>query len=169
MEEAANTDCFLCQKPNCSLKCPKPNCNTYYCSDAHYASHIVQLKNHKSKTNSNLLPNGVPSSDGQHDDITTNGRCDPGNVVNGGNMQSDESRAMYACLPYSICASQKLGRHFVATRDIKPLELVLLDQPGVVGPATKTSPVCIVCLNPASGHDRYKTKCVLYFSFIPFN
>ena len=52
-------------------------------------------------------------------------------------------------LPYKIESSEKFGRYFVATRDIKPLELILLDEPGVVGPATKTKPVCIVCLNPA--------------------
>ena len=64
---------------------------------------------------------------------------------------SDDS---FMCLPYRIEKSEKLGRYFVATRDIKPLELILVDQPGVVGPATKTKPVCIVCLNPAKSQFR---------------
>ena len=34
----------------------------------------------------------------------------------------------------------------MATRDISPLELVLIDQPAVVGPATKTKPICLECL-----------------------
>ena len=34
----------------------------------------------------------------------------------------------------------------MATRDISPLELVLIDHPAVVGPATKTKPICLECL-----------------------
>ena len=34
----------------------------------------------------------------------------------------------------------------MATRDISPLELVLIDEPAVVGPATKTQPICLECL-----------------------
>ena len=30
-------------------------------------------------------------------------------------------------LPYTICESKDFGRHFIATRDIKPLELILYD------------------------------------------
>ena len=41
---------------------------------------------------------------------------------------------------------KEFGRFFVATRDISPLELVLIDQPAVVGPATKTKPICLECL-----------------------
>ena len=39
-------------------------------------------------------------------------------------------------------------RYFVATRDIQPLELVVIDEPAVVGPATKTRPICLECLKP---------------------
>ena len=49
------------------------------------------------------------------------------------------------CFPFQIEESQEFGRHFVATRDIQPLELVLIDQPAVVGPATKTRPICLEC------------------------
>ena len=67
---------------------------------------------------------------------------------NGVNGMNDKDKK-YVGLPYKIENSEKFGRYFVATRDIKPLELILVDEPGVVGPATKTKPVCIVCLNPA--------------------
>ena len=50
------------------------------------------------------------------------------------------------CYPFEIQESKDFGRFFVATRDISPLELVLIDQPAVVGPATKTQPICLECL-----------------------
>jgi hypothetical protein len=50
------------------------------------------------------------------------------------------------CYPFEVRESEEFGRFFVATRDISPLELVLIDQPAVVGPATKTKPICLECL-----------------------
>ena len=49
------------------------------------------------------------------------------------------------CFPFKIEESEEFGRYFVATRDIQPLELVLIDKPAVVGPATKTRPICLEC------------------------
>ena len=54
------------------------------------------------------------------------------------------------CLPYKVVNQTGLGRHFVATRDIKPLELILKEPAAVIGPATKTKPVCLNCLRPAA-------------------
>lgn len=45
-----------------------------------------------------------------------------------------------------IAASEKLGRHLVAARDIKPNETVLKESPLVYGPSQLTNPVCIDCL-----------------------
>ena len=39
-------------------------------------------------------------------------------------------------------------RYFVATRDIQPLELVVVDEAAVIGPSTKTKPLCLECLKP---------------------
>ena len=41
-----------------------------------------------------------------------------------------------------------LCRYFVATRDIQPLELVEVDETAIVGPSTKTKPLCLECLKP---------------------
>ena len=49
-------------------------------------------------------------------------------------------------LPFRVEEDEKRGRHLIATRDIQPLELVLRDTPVVIGPATKTPPVCLECL-----------------------
>ena len=129
----AHHDCFLCQKPNCITKCPRPNCGVYYCCDSHYSSHVVNI-------NQNTLYHG-----------------------NNGNRRSEKSNrddledtviTDSLCLPFKVVNSDRFGRHFVATRDIKPLELILVDPPGVVGPSTKTKPVCIVCLCPSIGKYR---------------
>lgn len=45
-----------------------------------------------------------------------------------------------------ICANSKLGRHLVASRDIKPGEIVLKEAPLISGPSQITCPVCIQCL-----------------------
>ena len=154
-----NTDCFLCQKSNCTLKCLKSNCNLYYCSDAHYSAHLVQISK---KSNINEWSLIKPSPVVRHDKVI-NGERDNIDNEEGSSNQSDDSMEMYACLPYRICTSETLGRHFVATRDINPLELILVDQPGVVGPATNTRPVCLVCLNHSSGQFRYSLLFYIVF------
>ena len=139
-----NKECFLCQKQNCELKCRK--CGIYYCSESHYSSHIYRRK----ETDKSLSEESVKKSNKPQtisDLVSTNGDHNGVSNVN----HNDDS---FICLPYRIEKSEKFGRYFVATRDIKPLELILVDQPGVVGPATKTKPVCIVCLNPAKGQFR---------------
>ena len=145
-----NTDCFLCQKPNCVLKCPKPNCGIFYCSDSHYSSHIYRTKETKTIVSSGWT-NGENKS------------CSENLLVDSNKTNED-----FICLPYRIQTSKGVGRHFVATRDIKPLELIVSDAPGVVGPATKTRPVCIVCLNPARREFRYKVELSCQYLFISF-
>ena len=123
----AQFDCFLCQKPNCTNKCPQPNCDIYYCCDSHYASHVVNLNGKSGYSNNNV-------SHGE---------------------KSDGTRKSHSlCLPYKIVNSEQFGRHFIATRDIQPLDLIIIDPPAVVGPATKTKTLCIVCLSPSDG--KYK-------------
>ena len=59
------------------------------------------------------------------------------------------------CMPFRIDHSDPaMGRHFVATRNIRPLELILMEDAAVVGPATKTKPLCLNCLQPATDVDR---------------
>ena len=40
-EEELSQNCFLCEKPNCSLKCPAANCDIYFCSEDHYYMHSI--------------------------------------------------------------------------------------------------------------------------------
>ena len=53
------------------------------------------------------------------------------------------------CAPFAIkdAGFRNGGRHFVAGRNIKASEVILVDEPAVVGPSTRTSPVCLECLN----------------------
>lgn len=49
------------------------------------------------------------------------------------------------CAPIKVCQNDKVGRFYVATRDIKPGEIVLREHPLVVGPSQATPPVCVGC------------------------
>lgn len=49
-------------------------------------------------------------------------------------------------LANQIETNAKLGRHLVASRDIKPGEIVLKEAPLICGPSQITCPVCIQCL-----------------------
>ncbi|KAG5683117.1 hypothetical protein PVAND_012418 [Polypedilum vanderplanki] len=50
------------------------------------------------------------------------------------------------CSPMRVCHNEKIGRHYVATRDIKPGEIVLREAPLIIGPSQVTVPVCVGCL-----------------------
>ena len=62
------------------------------------------------------------------------------------------------------------GRCFLATRDIRPKELILREKPAVVGPYTTTHPQCLQCFrrvttkyrsgNKKSGN-RFLIECIL--------
>jgi hypothetical protein len=47
-----------------------------------------------------------------------------------------------------------VGRYIIATRDLKPGELILAETPLVMAPMAVTPPVCLVCYKPVDG--RYK-------------
>ena len=50
------------------------------------------------------------------------------------------------CSPMRVCQNEKFGRFYVATRNIKPGEIVLREAPLVIGPSAATPPVCVGCL-----------------------
>ena len=160
MEELVNTDCFLCQKPNCYLKCPKPTCYIYFCCDAHYSAHIVQRR----KIAANLVSTEILTDEAlkttkSYQMENVGGNTSDAEMINnpriGEDSKDNNSVSKYSCLPYRVSTDKKRGRHFIATRNIQPLELILVDAAGVVGPATKTTPVCLACLNPASKQVRF--------------
>nr|CAD7397271.1 unnamed protein product [Timema cristinae] len=49
------------------------------------------------------------------------------------------------CVPFKVCENALLGRHLVATRDIKEGVVVLKELPLVAGPPQITPPVCLGC------------------------
>ncbi|EDV37528.1 uncharacterized protein Dana_GF13486 [Drosophila ananassae] len=57
------------------------------------------------------------------------------------------------CHPFKIAHSEQLGRHLVATRTIKPYEIILREAPLVRGPAQISAPVCMGCLNSIEAED----------------
>jgi len=52
---------------------------------------------------------------------------------------------------FEVANDPGLGRYLKASRDIKPLELVLSDQPAAIGPRHNTTPCCLTCLRPVTG------------------
>jgi len=48
-------------------------------------------------------------------------------------------------LPYEIKRDEVVGRHMVATRDIKPGEVIFEERPLVFGPSDNTKPICLGC------------------------
>lgn len=62
--------------------------------------------------------------------------------------QSDLDLASRYCRPFRIGNSPEFGRHFVATRDILPLQEILCEKAAVIGPATQAIQVCLECLIP---------------------
>ena len=69
-------------------------------------------------------------------------------VIIGQNF-SYTDKLLYVC-KYAFIYFRKtiFLRYFVATRDIQPLELVVVDEAAVIGPSTKTKPLCLECLKP---------------------
>merc|ERR1711963_35027 len=55
------------------------------------------------------------------------------------------------CLPYKIVFTKEKGRVVVATRDVKPLELIISDEPFIIGPSRQQQLVCVECLLPVDG------------------
>lgn len=60
---------------------------------------------------------------------------------------------IYECDVWQVCCDDTLGRHLVATRDIKQGEVVLREAPLLQGPSQVTGPVCLGCLQGISQHN----------------
>jgi len=56
------------------------------------------------------------------------------------------------CCAFKACTSNlEMGRYIIATRDLKPGELILTESPIVIGPQAVTPPVCLACYKPVNG------------------
>ena len=64
------------------------------------------------------------------------------------------------CSPLKLCHNDKIGRFYVATRNIKPGEIILRESPLVISPAQLTGPVCVGCL---------KVRKKIYFNNFAMN
>ncbi|XP_040570990.1 SET domain-containing protein SmydA-8 [Lepeophtheirus salmonis] len=49
------------------------------------------------------------------------------------------------CFPFAVKRNSQLGRHLVATRDIKALEVILEESPLVIGPYISSNNQCLEC------------------------
>jgi hypothetical protein len=64
------------------------------------------------------------------------------------------------CSPIKVKTCEKFGRYYVATRDIKPGEIVLRESPLVFGPSQATPPVCVGCLQVKKDINKRKNVCM---------
>ena len=68
-----------------------------------------------------------------------------------------DPRSGQRCNPFTIRYSPEVGHHMVATRDIKQMELILSEEPVVVGPHTKSETLhCVACLKKIGGEKLWK-------------
>ena len=58
------------------------------------------------------------------------------------------------CAPFTVCYGEGVGHYMVAVRDIKQMEVVLREEPVVVGPYTQTTPQCLQCCRKVDGSYR---------------
>lgn len=68
-------------------------------------------------------------------------------------MEPFEGGKLVFFLQIQIAINEELGRHMVATRTIKPFEIILKETPLFRGPSQLTSPVCLGCLNAIDPKD----------------
>ncbi|XP_066945423.1 uncharacterized protein [Macrobrachium rosenbergii] len=62
------------------------------------------------------------------------------------------------CRPYQVLQSPELGRYMVASRDLKAGDVILKEDPIVVGPKQITEPICLGCYKRVDGSYRCQ-KC----------
>ncbi len=65
-----------------------------------------------------------------------------------GHIYHHYDQATEYCRPFKIVNSPEFGRHFIATRDILPLQEILLEKAAVIGPAAQAVQICLECLIP---------------------
>lgn len=58
--------------------------------------------------------------------------------------------------PYAVEHSPVMGRYLVATRTIRPGEIIINDFPLVIGPTTEADYTCVGCYVPLSADQEFK-------------
>ena len=155
--------CFWCGKPS-MVTCQKCN-EASYCSKEHLEKfHLYQdnttnkIIKHVSSSKTTTSSNNNEEDSSQSCNTNKNKGIQK-STLNGYHISSSSlsspSRPQM-CLPYKISFTNEKGRIVVATRDIKPLELIMSDEPFVIGPSRQQQIVCVECLVPVDGNIRCK-------------
>lgn len=107
-----------------------------------------------------VLGGGDPATDGAEQFVCAhcggpaNQRCTGCHITfycSRDHQKQNWKRHKSACCAYKVCESNELGRYLVATRDLKPGEMVISETPLVLGPRAVTIPLCLACYKPADG------------------
>ena len=75
----------------------------------------------------------------------TCGGCQKTSYCSKEHQKKDWANHRKLCSPFKIVQKPGYGRHLVATRDIKPGEVILEEVPVTCGPKQYTAPVCLGC------------------------
>ncbi|XP_023337402.1 protein msta [Eurytemora carolleeae] len=107
-----------------------------------------------SQTYPNLAGNKCRINDCKEKGLLTCTGCFLSSYCSRDHQKQDWSKHKGTCSPFKIVNKQGFGRYLVATRDIKPGEIIFTDYPMAVGPKQYTRPVCLGCHAPVSldGH-----------------
>lgn len=65
--------------------------------------------------------------------------------------ENDPNGSGWICFPYEAAYREGIGRVLVATRHIRPMELLLVDPGTCTGPNYSSKPVCLECLKFVNG------------------
>ena len=152
-----DSGCFWCGRPS-TVTCPK-------CEEAPYCSQecLEDYHLYQDKTTNKILRHAKSSksSNNNEDTLAQSKNTGKTNAIqtdtpNGNHNSLDNIiKPNTICLPYKIMFTKEKGRVVVATRDIKPLELIMSDEPFIIGPSRQQQLVCVECLLPVDG----KVRC----------
>ena len=81
---------------------------------------------------------------GKRGDLTCGG-CQEARYCSKEHQRQDWTLHKAQCRPFKVVRSPEVGRHLVATRDIRPGEVILEEPPVTGGPRQYTAPVCLGC------------------------
>ena len=86
---------------------------------------------------------------GKKGDLTCGG-CQEARYCSKEHQRQDWPVHKAKCRPFKVVRSARVGRHLVATRDIRPGEVILCEPPVTGGPRQYTPPLCLGCHRPVS-------------------
>ena len=155
INEDNDNECFLCLEL-AQQKCKQ--CSLPFCQKSHYDLHIIDIGSEVE--GQNHLPYCYPFRVRQRPEVrnifdaTTFYLLLYDHTEHNINIFLLEIKMIFRLkinLTLKVCCIifyLKVGKYLVATRDISPLDLILVDYPVAFGPNHDTAPVCLECLLP---------------------